>query len=407
MQPNRCPACLVSTFVPPPLLLSDGLTITALRPVALFLSLFLYNDTACFAYWICVLVSPPLPLCLERGLEMKRGALVARAGRVLRRRAALPLTLLCVACLLLASFWRRRLPLPDAHAVLLEWAYPEERAGLAGSTSTPRLAPVAVPLPLLQAAEALPRAPGSAAARSFPFPRVLHQMHATLERLSPLEKLLAERCKAVNADFEYRFWSDAAMDAFVAREYPQQHEWWHAMTPFIKKADTSRYLLMHYFGGAYVDLDVDCINPISRIAADLPRGTAWIGGYPEPFQLMSDRGNAFWLFMVERIRGSLANQEAWTSTGPSGLNDAAKAYVQLKGRGVLMPFVSCNLDPAWLAFLGDSNQSVPWFVDNVKLPNDTRRDGGGVGLGFWPNQVRALRNPARSCDAHSRSSSGD
>ena len=235
------------------------------------------------------------------------------------------------------------------------------------------------------AAPASPPAPPAPAA--FPIPRIFHQMHASRSKLSPLEELLATRCERVNADFEYRFWDDAAMAAFVQSTYPLNYSWWRNMEPFIKRVDTSRYLVMHHFGGAYADVDVDCIRPVSAVIKDLPSGTAWIGGYPEPFQLMSDAGNAFWPFMVERIYASRDNADAWTSTGPSALNDAAKAYVAARGKAVLMPFVTRDRDPGWLEFLGDNNLSVPWFVDNFKLHNDTRRDGGGVGLGFWPNQV--------------------
>ena len=235
----------------------------------------------------------------------------------------------------------------------------------------------------------LPARGGAALAKavSFPFPKILHQMHASRERLSPLELLLAQRCEAVNGDFEYRFWNDTSIHAFVASHFPNHLAWWSTMSPVIKKVDTTRYMLLHAYGGAYVDLDVDCLQPIASVAAHLPSGTAWLGGYPEPFQLMSDRGNQFWLFMLERVHDSLNNTDAWTSTGPSGLNDAAKAYVQLHGKQVLMPWMTRNTEPGWLEFLGDNNMSVPWFVDNFKLGNDTRRDGGGIGLGFWPNQL--------------------
>ena len=224
--------------------------------------------------------------------------------------------------------------------------------------------------------------------KRFPFPKVLHQMHRSRDALSPLELLLTERCKAVNADFEYRFWDDAAMDAFVASTYPQHHEWWKAMTPVIKKVDTSRYFLMHHFGGVYVDVDVDCIRPVSEVAAALPRGTAWNGGYPECFQLMSDAHHAFWPWMIDRIHATLENADAWTSTGPSGLNDALAAYVERRGKDVLIPWRTYDTTPGWLEFAAnEGNMSVPWFVDNFKKPDDGRLDGRGVCVGFWPNQV--------------------
>jgi hypothetical protein len=224
-------------------------------------------------------------------------------------------------------------------------------------------------------------------AQHFPFPKILHQMHKSRAQLSPLERTLTERCREVNADFQYSFWDDEAMETFVALRYPEHHGWWSVMKPFIKKVDTSRYLLMHHYGGVYIDVDVDCLNPISLFAKDLPRGTAWLGGYPEPFQLMSDVNHAFWLHMIDSIHKTLENADAWTSTGPSGLNDAATSYVRLKGRDVLMPWRTHRSDLGWVTFAGESNMSVPWFVDNLHLPDDKRTSGHGTALGFWPNQV--------------------
>ena len=229
----------------------------------------------------------------------------------------------------------------------------------------------------------------SARHREFPFPKILHQMHKSTDALSPLEVLLTERCKLVNSDFEYMFWNDTAMDTFVATHYPQHHTWWAAMTPVIRRVDTSRYMLMHHFGGVYLDVDVDCIRPIRDVAAGLPSGTAWNGGYPECFQLMSDSKHEFWPFMLSRIRESFDNRDAWTSTGPAALNNALKAYVDARGDGALMPWRTYDATPEWLEFAGaNSNMTIPWFVvNNLKRPDDARVDGGGVAVGFWPNQV--------------------
>lgn len=112
------------------------------------------------------------------------------------------------------------------------------------------------------------------------FPRILHQMHKSAASLSALETRLSSECKTLNVQFnwEYRFWNDTEVAAFVQMTFPEVYEWWHSMEPEIKRIDTSRYLILHAFGGAYADVDVECINPLELLVRDLPRGTAWFGG---------------------------------------------------------------------------------------------------------------------------------
>lgn len=222
-------------------------------------------------------------------------------------------------------------------------------------------------------------------------PRRLHQMHASLSALSPVEAQLAAHCRELNEarGWVYTFWNDSAVDVFVRASYPDVHAWWHDMQPQIKRIDTSRYLLMHAFGGAYLDVDVECITALEAVVPDLPRGAAWVGGYPEPMQVMATGvGHPFWLFMVDRIRQSRDVRSAWTTTGPSGLNDALKAWRARHGDAVLVPFLTANTDPAWLAFLPGGNMSVPWFeVHNLKLDNWTGAVPPDCGIGFFPNQL--------------------
>jgi Glycosyltransferase sugar-binding region containing DXD motif len=173
----------------------------------------------------------------------------------------------------------------------------------------------------------------------------------------------------------------------VRDEFPTDYDWWRAMQPPIKRVDTSRYFILYARGGAYLDLDVECISPIKTVVRDLPAGTAWLGGFPEPFQLMADVRHKFWPFFIRRIHDTAADSNAWKTTGPVGLNEAAKAYVEKHGDEVLIPFITQRRDKAWLKFAGTANMTVPWYARSVKIANWTRTSGGGTGLGFFPNQV--------------------
>ena len=248
----------------------------------------------------------------------------------------------------------------------------------------------------LHAASALPRGaasvpratPPPGAPPRFPFPRLLHQVHANRSVLSEEDVRLSAHCAEVNSDFQYVFWNDSAVEELIRTRYPSDYGWWRTMEPPIKRVDASRYFILHSHGGAYIDFDVECITPLRVVMADCPPGAAWLGGYPEPFQLMSDVGASFWLHMLGHIQATLANQDAWTSTGPSGLNDAAKSYVAERGEAqVVVPYLTLRTEPEWVAFTPGAHGSVPWFVHNFMLPDWDRGSGGGDGLGFLPNQV--------------------
>jgi len=227
-------------------------------------------------------------------------------------------------------------------------------------------------------------------AAPFPFPKRLHQIHANRSALSPEDVRLSSHCAALNDDFEYTFWNDSAVDELVRSRFPSDYGWWRSMEPPIKRIDASRYFILHAHGGAYIDFDVECVSRLRDVVADCPPGAAWLGGYPEPFQLMSDVGAEFWLHMLAHVRATLANLDAWTTTGPSGLNDAAKSYVAERGEAeVVVPFRSLRADAAWLAFAEGAHESVPWFVHNFRLPGwQPRPSGFKAGLGFLPNQAR-------------------
>ncbi|KAG2489324.1 hypothetical protein HYH03_012156 [Edaphochlamys debaryana] len=118
---------------------------------------------------------------------------------------------------------------------------------------------------------------------------------------------------------------------------------------------------MNYYGGIYLDVDVECVTPFDSLVAPLPRHAAWMGDFPEPMFLMSSPGNAFWLYALHRVARVWRHQDAWHSTGPAGLNAAAVDWVKRHGWGVLVPWVTHRTEPAFLEYSNSKNNTVPWF----------------------------------------------
>ena len=53
------------------------------------------------------------------------------------------------------------------------------------------------------------------------------------------------------------FWDNITAEALVTKHYQDFLPWWHHYDNFVKRSDALRPMLMHRFGGMYLDLDVE------------------------------------------------------------------------------------------------------------------------------------------------------
>jgi hypothetical protein len=63
-------------------------------------------------------------------------------------------------------------------------------------------------------------------------------------------------CKCLNPDFEYRFFDDDQVRAFIQNEFPEYREVFEGLPLPIQKCDFFRYLAVFRLGGFYFDTDV-------------------------------------------------------------------------------------------------------------------------------------------------------
>jgi len=99
-------------------------------------------------------------------------------------------------------------------------------------------------------------------------PRVIHQLWrdtAIPERYHHL----VESWKRHHPEWDYCLWTDATMRALVAERYPDFLPTYDGYDLPICRADAARYLILHAFGGLYVDLDMHCLKPIDALIEDV------------------------------------------------------------------------------------------------------------------------------------------
>ena len=73
-------------------------------------------------------------------------------------------------------------------------------------------------------------------------------------------------CKGHN--IKYKMWSLKECEELICEHYPEYIELWSEFRHPIQKADFIRYLILHRFGGIYVDCDIYPIKPLTDLLKD-------------------------------------------------------------------------------------------------------------------------------------------
>ena len=104
-------------------------------------------------------------------------------------------------------------------------------------------------------------------------PKIIHQTWKN-KYLPDDFKKWSNTWKTYNPTFEYKFYTDKDCFRFIYRNYNDYISLYNSMKP-IEKADLFRYLVLHFSGGVYVDMDTECLKPID----DLLNTNNLISGY--------------------------------------------------------------------------------------------------------------------------------
>jgi hypothetical protein len=85
--------------------------------------------------------------------------------------------------------------------------------------------------------------------------------------LTLVEQAVVANLKLLNPDFEWRFFDDAEVADFVAREFPEHRRTFESFPVPIQRIDFFRYLAVYRLGGFYFDLDVLLARGLRELCA--------------------------------------------------------------------------------------------------------------------------------------------
>ena len=137
------------------------------------------------------------------------------------------------------------------------------------------------PCPGLQSEPACPSdamGDGTAADESAAgIPRIIHQTWKTRE-VPARFKQYAESWQQSHPEFEYRLWSDEDNRALVRDHYPWFLSTYDGYRETIQRVDSARVLILHRFGGLYVDLDFESLKPMDGLIDEMNAAHLAAGG---------------------------------------------------------------------------------------------------------------------------------
>lgn len=100
----------------------------------------------------------------------------------------------------------------------------------------------------------------------YPVPRIIHQTWKTSE-VPEKWQAAQQSCRDLHAGWEYRLWTDSDAEEFIQQHYPHLLASFKSYPYNIERADAIRYLILHHFGGIYIDLDIVCLRSLDFLRA--------------------------------------------------------------------------------------------------------------------------------------------
>lgn len=99
-------------------------------------------------------------------------------------------------------------------------------------------------------------------------PQIIHQIYVCKDSQGKIPEDLLELSKtwrSLHPNWEYRFWNKESIDDFLKDYYPDFIPYYYGFPYDVQRWDSIRYLILYHFGGLYVDMDYECIEPIDSL----------------------------------------------------------------------------------------------------------------------------------------------
>ena len=145
--------------------------------------------------------------------------------------------------------------------------------------------------------------------KSSDIPLIIHQVFfgVTEKEIPQKWKLGQESWSKLNPDFKYILWNASAVEELVATMYPKLLDTYHSYGHWVQRADVSRYVILHQYGGIYADLDLECLKSLTDVFKTFPKEAgvilydAYPGGVASDF-IISKQNHPFMASVIQGLK---------------------------------------------------------------------------------------------------------
>ena len=149
-----------------------------------------------------------------------------------------------------------------------------------------------------------------------------------------IKELMIDTVK-LNKEFSYILWCESNISNLIKNNYDRYYDSFSKMT-LIQKIDFAKIIIIHHFGGVYLDCDIEPIKPLNSLISKLPNDTIIVSeaaklNYIENkilekiFDiddtvkinngvLISDDNNKLWLKLVDEMFKRIENKKMGISS---------------------------------------------------------------------------------------------
>jgi mannosyltransferase OCH1-like enzyme len=179
----------------------------------------------------------------------------------------------------------------------------------------------------------------------------------------------SECLRTLHPELPYRLWNQTDANDLVAKHYPQYINMWQQLPKGINRCDVFRYIVLHKFGGAYLDLDFWCVRSLMPLLLDnvVLVGEEWprsmhTGSLHNGNLYSKTPGHPFWIELLDEIQRRLS---VLLALPPPGTKDIQSCVFKLTGTAVLRDVVLAFWQSKKLGFGQPQTHKVivlPYFI---------------------------------------------
>jgi mannosyltransferase OCH1-like enzyme len=96
-------------------------------------------------------------------------------------------------------------------------------------------------------------------------PKIIHQVWDNRDELPNALQEIAKTWKDFHPEWEYKLWNKAMIDEFLTLHFPDFIPYYKAYLHDLQRWFAVRYLILYHYGGLYVDIDYECLEPLDTL----------------------------------------------------------------------------------------------------------------------------------------------